>query len=108
MIKNMEKLAKLHQEVLEAEEQKRELSLDQIAAIEGLIKERWSKSNPEEAQKMVEMMCLAYSTQWFVMMAKAEKQEVAHWKLLMEYGHDIYSSAATAAAAEDGMVYYKK
>lgn len=52
---------------------------------------------------MVEIMQAVHSVNWFELMTRAERHEIAHWQLLSQASDAIYSSAAEAVAEEDGL-----
>lgn len=100
-------LLRLHNEISKTKES-HELSRDQVVRVESEIRERWSKSNEDEAISMINLMIITPSPLWLEIMAKAKKKEIEHWSLLLNHSDHLYESAAEAIADEDGLVFVKK
>ncbi len=91
-----------------ATREKNDLTDADIARVENIVKKRWLDSDENEAQRLVDIMKVTPSKYWIEMLAKAERHDIQHWKLLLHESGYLYEIAAEALADEDGLVAVEK
>jgi hypothetical protein len=104
----MQSIQQLYELVVQRWQDGDALSISEIVAVEGVVSRYWHEANGSDAARLARVMELVHSERWFDYMIRAERHEIAHWRILVEHSDAIYSSAAEAVADKDGVVVAHK